>query len=72
MEVRVTVNDVITTTMIDEINLIDKYLNTENKEELIKQFLQNGYSLSLCLPAIVKNCGCCHKIDDLIHRRMDN
>ena len=65
MEVRVTVNDVITTTMIDEINLIDKYLNTENKEALIKQFLQNGYSLSLFLPSIVENCGYCRKIDDL-------
>jgi len=65
MEVTVKINDDIMTIIVDNQNIIDEYLQTESKSEFIKQLINNGYMMSLCISPIMRPCGCCLEMNSL-------
>ena len=65
MEVSIKVNDIITTININNMSIIDSYIEHENKEVFINQLLENGYNVSKCLQPIISRCGCCEQINEL-------
>ena len=64
MDILITIQDNVYKTTIDNQELINIYLQNENKDNYIKQLIENGFQLSKCYP-LISNCGCCHKIDEL-------
>jgi len=65
MELSIICNDQVVSINITNQDIIDVYLQSENKGEFIKQLLDNGFTIGKCLHPIVTTCGCCHKIDEL-------
>ena len=65
MEVSIKANSIITTVKINNMDIINSYIQHENKEVFINQLLENGYNVSKCLQPIISRCGCCEQINEL-------